>query len=65
MEHALLFHDSVKCTHSNEMSHVIVKTEGQLVLLASRLDEVYTGSVNYLDFLPLFSVTEHIRGLEF
>ena len=50
MEHALLSHDSVNCTHCNEFSHFIVNTEDQIVLLASRFGEVYTGSVNYFDF---------------
>jgi len=43
MEHALLFHDSVNCTHRNEISHSIANAEGHIVLLARQLDEVYTG----------------------
>jgi len=45
MEHTLLFHDSVNCTHCNEFSHLIVNSEGQIALPANRLDEVYMGSV--------------------
>ena len=50
MEHTLLFHDSVNCTHCNEFSHLIVNSEGQIALPANRLDEVYMGSVNYVNF---------------
>jgi len=35
MKPALLFHDSVNCTHCNEISHFIANTKGRIVLLAS------------------------------
>lgn len=54
---------TVKCTHSNEMGHFIAKIKGQIVLLASQLDELYMGLVHYLDFLPFFSSAEHINIL--